>query len=220
MTAPYNTIYEKLTANPNDLVGALAYIIYKKQKVEFCKNHPAGGPDRAELDNFHRIALLQTSIDSYRAQAEALAQAFLTVALDDLADRTENETRQDVLSKQITTVTTGLQTQLSTVGTGLQTQLNTINSVLDAKRTLVGWGRDVGGNLVVNLLTIVIIGAIVIGYRSWADIQQGTEARVGLSTSAAPGTAPSPGAAVNPATAASAPGAAANSGAAASSANQ
>lgn len=199
MTASYNTIYEKLTANPNDLVGALAYIIYKKQKVEFCKNHPTGAPDRAELDNFHRIASLQTSVDSYRAQAEALAQAFLTVALDDLADRTETETRQDVLSKQLTTVTTGLQTQLNTVNTGLQTQLNTINSVLDAKRSWVGWGRDVGGNLVVNLLTIVIIGAIVIGYRSWADIQQGAEARVGIGTSVTPGTtAGTPGAAATP----------------------
>jgi len=178
VTVAYNTIYETLTADPNDLVGALAYIIYKKQKVEFCKNHPGGAPGRAELDNFHRIASLQTSIDSYRAQAEALAQAFLTVALDDLADRTENETRQDVLSKQITTV-----------NTGLQTQLNTINANLDAKRTLVGWGRDVGGNLVVNLLTIVIIGAIVVGYRSWADIQQGTEARVGLSSPSTPGAA-------------------------------
>lgn len=184
MTVTYNTIYETLTADPNDLVGALAYIIYKKQKVEFCKNYPSGAPGRAELDNFHRIASLQTSIDSYRAQAEALAQAFLTVALDDLADRTENETRQDVLSKQITTV-----------NTGLQTQLNTINANLDAKRTLVGWGRDVGGNLVVNLLTIVIIGAIVVGYRSWADIQQATEGRVGLSSSGTPGAAGATGAA-------------------------
>lgn len=183
MTVAYNTIYETLTADSNDLVGALAYIIYKKQKVEFCKNHPGGAPGRAELDNFHRIASLQTSIDSYRAQAEALAQAFLTVALDDLADRTENETRQDVLAKQITTL-----------NTGLQTQLNTINANLDAKRTLVGWGRDVGGNLVVNLLTIVIIGAIVVGYKSWADFQQSTEARVGLNPPATSGAAAATGA--------------------------
>lgn len=196
MAATYNTIYETLTADPNDLVGALAYIIYKRQKVEFCKNHPSGAPTPAELDHFHRIASLQTSIDSYRAQAEALAQAFLTVALDDLADRTENETRQDVLSKQITAV-----------NTGLQSQLNAINTSLDGKRTWVGWLRDVGGNLVVNLLTIVIIGAVVVGYKTWADIQQGTEKRVGLGTpagpsgvasgatgaAAAPGTAPSPG---------------------------
>lgn len=204
MAVAYNTIYEKLTADPNDLVGALAYIIYKKQKVEFCKNHPGGAPGRAELDNFHNIASLQTSIDSYRAQAEALAQAFLTVALDDLADRTEHETRQDVLAKQITTVNTGLQTQLTTVNTGLQTQLNAINTNLEAKRTWQGWARDVGGNLVVNLLTIVIIGAIVIGYRSWADFQQGTEARVGLGTPTAaggtnpPNTATLPGAAAAP----------------------
>lgn len=197
MTVAYNTIYETLTADPNDLVGALAYIIYKKQKVEFCKNHPGGAPGRPELDNFHHIASLQTSIDSYRAQAEALAQAFLTVALDDLADRTENETRQDVLSKQITTV-----------NTGLQTQLNTISANLDAKRTLVGWGRDVGGNLVVNLLTIIIIGAIVVGYRSWADIQQGTEAKVGLSSPATLSAASTTGATGAGTTPAAKPGAA------------
>lgn len=178
MAAAYNTIYETLTADPDDLVGALAYIIYKRQKVEFCKNHPGGAPGPADLEHFHRIASLQTSIDSYRAQAEALAQAFLTAALDDLAERTENETRQDVLSKQITSV-----------NTGLQSQLNTINASLDGKRTWLGWIRDVGGNLVVNLLTIVIIGAVVVGYKTWADIQQGTEKRVGIGTSATPSVA-------------------------------
>lgn len=176
----YSTIYETLTADPNDLVGALAYIIYKKHKVEFCKSKP-GGPSDADLDSFHAVASLQTSIDSYRSQAEALASNFLTVALDEIAERTENETRQDILYKHVETAHSGLQTQLTTVTTGLQRQLTSINDTLGAKRTAMGWVRDVGGNLAVNLVTILAIGVVVLGYKFLSDFQQSTEQKVGLS---------------------------------------
>lgn len=188
----YNTIYEKLTADPNDMVGALAYIIYKKQKVEFYKGHAGGVPNQSELDAFHAIALLPTSIDSYRSQAEALTQAFLAVALDDLVDRTENETRQSVLFKE-----------LGNVSTALQGQLGNIIGNLDAKRTWVGWARDISGNIVVNLLTIVIIGAIVIGSNVMGDLQQLAEAKVGASkpinSSATPATPAAPAIQAKPA---------------------
>lgn len=190
----YNTIYEKLTADPNDLVGALAYILYKKHKVEFYKSHTGGGPTQAEIDSFHTIALLQTSIDLYRSQAEALAANFLTVALDEISERTENETRQDILYTHIGAVNSGLQAQLTSATTGLQTQLTTINDSLSAKRTAWGWLRDVGGNLVVNVVTILVIGAIVLGYRFLSDLQQSTEQRAGLGTQSTPAALGKPGA--------------------------
>jgi len=187
----HNTIYEKLTADPNDLVGALAYIIYKKHKVEFCKSKP-GGPSEEDLDSFHAVASLQTSIDSYRSQAEALASNFLTVALDEIAERTETETRQDMLYKHVETVHSGLQAQLTTVTTGLQSQLTSINDTLGAKRTPMGWVRDVGGNLAVNMVTIFAIGSIVLGYKFLSDLQQSTEQKVGLNNPAAQANPPAP----------------------------
>ncbi|MYN47723.1 hypothetical protein GTP23_22045 [Pseudoduganella sp. FT93W] len=168
----HNNIYEKLTADPNDLVGALAYIIYKQQKVEFCKNTSAGNPSRAEIEQFHAIASMDTSIAAYRSQAEALAQAFLNAGLDDLVQRTEDDTRQGVLYNHVLNLNSGLQTQLST-----------ISQALAGKRTWLGWLRDVGGNLVVNVVTILVVGAVVLGYNALSKVQQHTEKNVGLSTS-------------------------------------
>lgn len=165
----YNNIYEKLTADPNDLVGALAYIIYKQQKVEFCKNTAGGNPSRAEIEQFHAYASMETSLAAYRSQAEVMAQTFLNAGLDNLVQRTEAETRQDVLYNYI-----------GSLNMGLQSQLATVNNALAGKRTWVGWLRDVGGNLVVNVVTILVIGAVVIGYKFIGQIQQNTEAKVGL----------------------------------------
>ena len=175
----YNNIYEKLTADSNDLVGALAYIIYKQQKVEFCKATSGGNPSREEIERFHAIASLDASIAAYRSQAEAMAQAFLNAGLDDLVQRTEAETRQDVLY-----------TYLGTINAGLQSQLTIVNDVLAAKRTWVGWLRDVGGNLIVNVVTILAIGALVLGYKFIGELHQRTEMKTGLSSPSAPGTPP------------------------------
>ena len=172
----YNTIYERLTADPNDLVGALAYISYKQQKVEFCKATSGGSPSREEIERFHAIASLDTSIAAYRSQAEAMAQAFLNESLDDLAHRAETETRQDVLYRYI-----------ATVNADLQSQLTTINQALAAKRTWLGWLRDVGGNLIVNVVTILVIGALVLGYKFIGEVQQHAEIKAGVGTSKTPG---------------------------------
>lgn len=63
----YNTIYEKLIGNQDDPVGAFAYIIYKQQKVDYCKSFLGRAPTKEELDSFHAIASLDTSIAAYRA---------------------------------------------------------------------------------------------------------------------------------------------------------
>jgi hypothetical protein len=165
----YNTIYEKLTADPNDAVGAFACIIYKQQKVDYCKSFAGRDPTRDELDSFHAIASLDTSIPAYRAQGEALAQAFLNASLDELVERTEAATRQDTLYKQI-----------ETVNVGLGGKLTMITDTLHAKRTLKGWAGDVAGNLLVNLVSIFVLGALLLGYKFSGELQQGAERKAGL----------------------------------------
>ena len=108
-----------------------------------------------------------------------MAQAFLNEGLDDLVQRTEAETRQDVLY-----------TYIGTINTSLQTQLTAINGALAAKRTWVGWLRDVGGNLIVNVVTILVIGALVLGYKFIGEIQQRAEMKSGLGSASASGSPP------------------------------
>lgn len=67
-----------------------------------------------------------------------------------------------------------------------------MNAALGAKRTVWGWLRDVGGNLVVNIVTIFVIGAVVIGYSFLSELQQRTERKAGVNTQAAPAEAATP----------------------------
>lgn len=170
----YNTIYEKLTADPNDLVGAFAYIIYKQQKVDYFKSFGGRELRREEVENFHAIAALETSITAYRTQGEALAQAFLNASLDELVERTESATRKDTLHRQI-----------DTVYAGLSAKLGLINDGLNARRTFTGWVRDVAGNLLVNLVSIFVLGALLLGYRFSGELQQSAEKTAGVSSPAA-----------------------------------
>lgn len=175
----HNAIYEKLTADPDDLIGALAYIIYKQQKVDFSRSFPGRNPTKEELEGFHAIAMLDTSIAAYRLQGEAMAQAFLNASLDEVVERTEADTRQDTLYKYV-----------GSVSAALETRLSALNDSLNAKRTVAGWARDVAGNLIVNLVTILVIGALVFGYKFIGELQQQTEHKAGLGTSDVKATVP------------------------------
>ena len=157
-------MYEKLTADPNDLVGAFAYIIYKQQKVDSFKSFGGRELRHEEVASFHAIAALDTSIAAYRTQGEALAQTFLNASLDELVERTEAATRKDTLHRQI-----------DTVHAGLAARLAAISDSLNARRTFTGWMRDVAGNLLVNLVSIFVLGALLLGYRFSGELQQSAE---------------------------------------------
>ena len=165
----YYAIYEKLAADPHDLVGAFAYIAYKQQKVDYCKSFGGRELSREELCSFHLIAALDTSLLTYRRQGEALAQSFLNASLDDLVERAEAAAKKDTLSKQIEAVQAVLSTRLAGIDKGIH-----------AKRSFVGWLRDISTNLLVNLVSIFVLGALLLGYRLTGDLQQQAQARAGL----------------------------------------
>lgn len=156
-----NSIYETLTAGLRDPVGIFAYIIYKQNKVDFCKSCGEGGPSAEDLRQFYAIASLDTSIKAYRAQGAAMAQIFLNEGLDELVISTEKRTRDDVVIRRI-----------DVVNQDLGSRLDTLDRTLHARRTFSGWIRGVGGNLLVNLVTIAVIGALVVGYQYSGRFQQ------------------------------------------------
>lgn len=164
-----NVIYEKLTAIPDDPVGVFAYIVYKQQKIEFLKSFGGREPTREELDGFHAVACLDVSIEAYRARGEVLAQLFLNACTEGFLRDIEASMRRDVLFQQAESVKSKLLEKLTAIG-----------NILSAKRTFVGWIREVGGNLVVNLVTILVLGALLLGYNFSVELQQGTERRVSI----------------------------------------
>jgi hypothetical protein len=165
----HTSIYERLTADPDDLVGVLAYIAYKQQKIEYCRSFNGREPNREELESFHAIAVLDHSIEAYRAQGAGMARVFVSAGVDQFIGAIEVSVRQDVLYQQA-----------ETVSTGLLDKLTVIDNALAAKRSFIGWVRDVGGNLLVNLVSIFVLGALLLGYNFSAELQQGTEKKVSL----------------------------------------
>lgn len=157
-----NTLYEKFIADLHDPVDIFAYIIYKQNKADFCRSCGADGPSAEELRQFHAIASLDTSIAAYRTQGAAMAQNFLNEGLDRLVSSTEKATRDDVVVRCI-----------DAVSQDLGSRIDSIDRFMHARRTFSGWIRDVGGNLLVNLVTIAVIGALVIGYQYSGRFQQG-----------------------------------------------
>lgn len=164
-----HSIYQRLTSDPNDAIGLFAYIVYKRQKLEFCRSFGGRELTREELANFYAVAMLDTSIEVYRARGETMMRAFLNLGLDEFVANTEAATRQRVSYQMIESGNLAVESKITAVSESLR-----------ERRTVGGWVRDVSGNLLVNLVTIFILGALLLGYRFSAELQQGVEKKTGI----------------------------------------
>ncbi|QLA18951.1 hypothetical protein [Desulfolutivibrio sulfoxidireducens] len=89
----YNRIFEKLAGEPDDLIGLLAYGIYKREKIEyiqdFCGKN-GRGPTDEELSLFHDASLVRLE------QYHKLAEVDLTAFLDSLAEEEVQAVSQEM----------------------------------------------------------------------------------------------------------------------------
>lgn len=72
-------MYEKLVENDQDLVGMIAYSIYKKHKQEFIKNYKKENnqknPSTSKLQPFHTSCQLEFQLRKYRDESTTLVSA-------------------------------------------------------------------------------------------------------------------------------------------------
>lgn len=100
----YNFIYKKLVQSPNDVVGALAYALYKEEKIAYLtafRDEKKIDPIDAELAEFHRITNVPQRIESYRQQAEGLLQEFLDDVLAAQLLAKEEQLKSELIARQI-----------------------------------------------------------------------------------------------------------------------
>lgn len=68
-------LYQQIVNEPDDIVGLIAYGVYKQKKVEhikkFCEDR-GYGPGDEDLEPFHNACLVH--VDSYRLAAEQILQ--------------------------------------------------------------------------------------------------------------------------------------------------
>lgn len=163
----YSWIYRQLVTNPNDAVGAFAYILSKQEKIAFIEAIKAAQqrePTPDELRMFHTQACTQPRIDSYIKNAEQLTSEFLNAGLKKHLEDFEDEIRDSVLSQKI----------------------DAINDELKARKSGKRWFADIGASLIVSIAAILVIGALLLGYQALSKFNSFVEQVIPISPASPP----------------------------------
>lgn len=88
MERKYNFIYEQLVISDDDLVGLVAYGIYKKHKIEFISKIKAEehrDPTEDECRSFFAASTTESQLTKYRSEAESiLSETVARIAKDEI----------------------------------------------------------------------------------------------------------------------------------------
>ncbi|MFL9859463.1 hypothetical protein PQR72_27650 [Paraburkholderia madseniana] len=169
---PINPIYKKLVQGPDDTVGALAYALYKQRKVAYiteiqsAENRPLTSE---EIGAFQRQNASDDQIKAYKKEAATLASEFLNAALASKLADAEDEAKNNVREA-------ALRSEIKAMGQ----EIAELRKRLEEKRTVGGWLQDAFGNLMVNVVTILLIGLAVIGLKAIDKLSTHTESTIGI----------------------------------------
>ncbi len=98
MPRNYNFIYSKLVENEYDVLGHIAYSIYKKQKIshiESLNKSEGREPADEELIPFNKISCSEESIEGYKIKAERVLQTFSDNVLEETINVIEENIRKE-----------------------------------------------------------------------------------------------------------------------------
>ena len=99
MDKKYNFIYRELVVDENDLIGLIAYGLYKKHKIEFIEAYKSENfgqePSLDACNAFANSSCTPTQIKQYRDSAETLLQKMTMEAAREEIDKFENNLLKD-----------------------------------------------------------------------------------------------------------------------------
>lgn len=96
----YNTVYEKVVRRDDDLVGLIAYALYKQNKRDWLiqqRQRKGKDPTETELGAYLTAQQLDRTIQMYRDQAEAVLKDFG----EQVIERATPELQQAAISGKI-----------------------------------------------------------------------------------------------------------------------
>lgn len=141
----YNWIYKELVKSKNDVSGALAYVLYKNDKIayieSFAKDHDRQ-PSQEDLVEFTRMTNLPGALDAYRDRAELLLEDFLDNALTEQLNQFRQQIRDDAVVKAVKKST--LRSIAENLAAGLLSTLITFGFVL------IVWMYNVGPSKILS----------------------------------------------------------------------
>ncbi|HJU38466.1 MAG TPA: hypothetical protein VJ724_02760 [Tahibacter sp.] len=124
--------YAVFIHDPDDMVGHVAYALYKRDKLDFCESvreRHAREATTAELDAFIHAANLPTRVQAYRVEAVSALESMCEASLEVTLDQAQAEMDAEL-----------------------------VRQLKEAK----SWWRAVGENLVANLLALAVTTLLVV----------------------------------------------------------
>ena len=121
MPKEFNFIYEKLVSDRNDIIGHIAYSIYKQDKIDYLQSKKDNEVEVTEetLKSFHEISSSKSSLESYKIKAEMVMQAFFENTVDEISNDLEEKIKENqikLLKETVKPLTSGF---WRSVGAGL-----------------------------------------------------------------------------------------------------
>ena len=127
MSREYNYIFSRLVADKNDLVGLIAYGIYKQHKIEFIQSFKDknGGQDPSEAEGraFAMSSCADSSISQYRKTAETLLQQITLTAAREEINAFEDDMLRQYRSEIASAISDGQEEYLRNLGAEVKKQL-------------------------------------------------------------------------------------------------
>lgn len=109
MSKKYNFIYKKLVDDDNDIIGHIAYSIYKKDKIDYVQSKKKSNEDikNKDLISFHEFSSSSSSLEAYKMKAEIVMQSFIENTIGEITDEIQEELKENQ-SEQLREVITPL----------------------------------------------------------------------------------------------------------------
>ena len=102
MARNYSPVYNKIVHDEADLIGHIAYSMYKDEKIRFIEDfknkHSVDDLSEDDIRYFNDINSSDTSIKRYRDSASLILQSFLDNSVSDAIDAAEKDMNQNHLN--------------------------------------------------------------------------------------------------------------------------
>lgn len=96
MARKYNFIRKKLVENDTDVIGHIAYSLYKKDKMQYIcqweQEHPNEELTEDILQQYHNITGTDGACDGYRQRAETILTGFFDFSINEMVEKIEKDT--------------------------------------------------------------------------------------------------------------------------------
>jgi hypothetical protein len=102
MSRNYNYIYSQLVEDKADIIGHIAYALYKEEKIEYItkfKQDHGIEPNEDDLKPFNTISSTQSSLDRYKLVASCIMKEFLSNTLEESMKDMEEWMNQNHLTQ-------------------------------------------------------------------------------------------------------------------------